>query len=139
MEIQKTASRLDYRCILGMALMGLGIQDLLAWADITTVESAWLFRLTGADWLEPVLGLGLLAVGILQVGPAWLSLLSIRDEDRKRARRSALFAALVAGVAGLLALESLVPSREVLPFIGDGVPLTKGARQGALLGLLICI
>ena len=119
--------------------MALGVQDLLAWADITSVESAWLFKLTRADWLEPFAGLGLVILGIFQVGPAWLSLLSLRDEDRKRARRSALFAALVAGVAGLLAFESLIPSREALPFIGDGTLLTKGARQGALLGLVVCI
>src|SRR4051812_15721926 len=139
MEIQKTSSRLDYRCITGMALMALGVQDLLAWADITSVESAWLFRLTGADWLEPLAGLGLAIAGIFQAAPAWMSLLSLRDEDRKRARRSALFASLVAGVAGLLTLESLIPSRAVLPLIGEGTPLTTGARQGALLGLLVCI
>src|SRR5207302_5901664 len=58
---------------------------------------------------------------------------------RKCARRAALFASLVAGVAALLTLESLVPSTDVLPFVGKGVALAKGSRQSAVLGLLVSL
>jgi hypothetical protein len=130
---------MDFRCIVGVACLALGIQELLAWALVTSTESAWLNRLTGTDSLEPIAALLLVTIGIVLFSPACLSVFSIRDEDRKRARRTTLFAAMVAGIAALLTLESLIPSRDVLPFVGKGEALAKGSRQGALLGLMICL
>jgi hypothetical protein len=90
--------------------------------------------------MEPIAGLLLVALGIVAVGPAFLSAFSLRDTDRKRARRATLLAAFVAAVAALATIESLVPSAKVLPVVGQGVALTRASRQSALmgLGLFVC-
>jgi hypothetical protein len=137
METKKTATRLDFRCIIGTSFLALGIQDLLAWAQLTSAEAGWLIRLTGADWLQPIGGLLLVTIGILLLGPACMSVFSIRDAVRKQARRATLLAGLIAGIALLLTVESLLPSKDVLPVVGKGVALTKASRQIALLGLVI--
>jgi hypothetical protein len=140
MEPEKITSKLDYVCIVGIACLALGIQDLLAWAQITSPESGWLMQVAGGDWMEPIAGLLLVALGIVAVGPAFLSAFSLRDTERKRARRATLLAAFVAAVAALATIESLVPSAKVLPVVGQGVALTRASRQSALmgLGLFVC-
>jgi hypothetical protein len=140
MEPEKIASKLDYVCIVGIGCFTLGIQDLLAWAQVTSPESGWLMQVAGTDWMEPIAGLLLVALGIVAIGPAFLSAFSLRDTDRKRARRATLLAALVAAVAALATIESLLPSAKVLAGVGQGSALTKASRQSALtgLGLFVC-
>jgi hypothetical protein len=140
MDPEKITSKLDYLCIIGIACLALGIQDLLAWAQITSPESGWLMRVAGADWMEPIAGLLLVILGVVACGPACLSVFSLRDGERKRARRATLMAALVVAVAALATIESLVPSAKVLPVVGQAAALTKASRQSALMGmgLFVC-
>jgi len=113
---------------------------LLVWAKITSPESGWLLRVGGADWIEPIAGLLLVILGVAACAPACLSVLSLRDSERKRARRATLMAALVAAVAALATIESLVPSKSVLPGVSQAAALTRASRQSALvgLGLFVC-
>src|SRR5882672_8291842 len=57
-----------------------------------------------------------------------------RDEERTRARRTAVVCAAVAGVALLFALETLVPSRTLLAQ-GRGVHLDRDSKRAGLVGL----
>lgn len=126
------------RFIVGVACVVLGGQDVLAWAQFIAFESGWLMRMAGGDWLEPIAGLILLTIGAVLAGPSLVQAFSVRDAERKAARQSALFAGVIAGLAAVYALETLAPSTEVLPLVGHGARLSRGARQEALLALLIC-
>jgi hypothetical protein len=121
-------------CIVGIFCAFTGGQDLAGWAEVFSNEPAWLTRVMG-DWLEPVAGLLLVIGGLWMVGPCLVQGFTSRDLARKRARQGALVSAIVAGIAGVYALEAFVPSRDVLPFFGNGAVLERASRQTALVCL----
>jgi hypothetical protein len=108
-----------------------------AWAQFISFDSGWLMRIAGGDWLEPVAGLVLMGIGAITVGPNLVQCFSVRDVERKTARQTALVAGLVAAVAAVYAIETLIPSSDVLPLVGRKVGLARDARQMGLLALLI--
>ena len=117
--------------------MILGAQDAAAWAQFISFDSGWLMHIAGGDWLEPVAGIVLIGIGAFVAGPNVAQCFSVRDEDRKIARQSALLAGFVAGLAAVYALETMVPSTDVLPFVGHKAALARDSRQIALLALLV--
>jgi len=137
MKSEEIGSKLRLRYILGVACAVLGAQDVAAWAQFISFDSGWLMRIAGGDWLEPIAGLILMAIGAIVAGPNVAQCFSIRDVERKIARQTALVAGFVAGLAAVYALETLIPSTDVLPFVGHKVGLSRDSRQMALLALLI--
>jgi hypothetical protein len=135
-NIEDGNSRLRVRSIVGLFCLVLGIKDLLAWAEFTPVDSGWLARVTGADWLEPFAGLGLAIAGVILTGPSVIQCFAIRDDQRRQARRWALAAALVSGAALVYSLDTLVPSKQIL-LTGQLSRLSKEVRRSGLMGLLV--
>src|SRR4051794_3174060 len=110
---EELTSKLGAHSILGCACLVLGSMDLLAWADIISPDSGWVTRISGVDWLQPLLGLAIIVIGSLLAGSDCLQAFAGRDEERKKARRSAMIAAVIAGAALVFTLETLVPARDV--------------------------
>jgi hypothetical protein len=131
------SSRLRVRYILGVVCAIVGAQDVAAWAQFISLDSGWLMRIAGGDWLEPVAGLILMGIGGFVAGPNVAQGFWVRDAERKTARQTALVAGFVAAVAAVYALETLVPSTDVLPLVGRKVALARDSRQMGLLALLI--
>jgi hypothetical protein len=126
-------SRLRLRTLWGLAFVGLGVQEMLAWAQFMPFNFGWLMRLARDDWMEPFAGLISLAVGGALAGPAIVEAFSGRDNARKRARRTALAWGCLAGIAGLAIIETLIPSRDALPGSGRSAALPRSARQLAVV------
>jgi hypothetical protein len=137
MKSEEMSSKLRVRYILGVVCVILGAQDVAAWAQFISIDSGWLMRIAGGDWLEPVAGIILMGIGAAVAGPNLAQGFWVRDVERKTARQSALVAGLVAAIAGVYALETLIPSTEVLPLVGRKVGLAREARQMGLLALLV--
>jgi hypothetical protein len=137
MKSGEMSSKLRLRYIAGVVCVILGGQDVAAWAQLISFDSGWLMRIAGGDWLEPVAGIVLMAIGAVVAGPNVAQCFSIRDVERKIARQTALVAGFVAGLAAVYALETLIPSTDVLPFAGHRAALSRDSRQMALLALLI--
>ena len=112
--------------------MALGAKDLLAWAEVIDPETGWLLKVTGVDFLQPLAGLTLFIAGIAMNWRAVLDCFSGRDEERILARRLALVCATIAGVALLIALETLVPSKAVF---SREQSLDRDAKRAGLLAL----
>ena len=137
MKSGEMSSKLRLRYIAGVVCVILGGQDVAAWAQLISFDSGWLMRIAGGDWLEPVTGIVLMAIGAVVTGPNVAQCFSIRDVERKIARQTALVAGFVAGLAAVYAIETLIPSTDVLPFAGHRAALSRDSRQMALLALLI--
>lgn len=138
MKSEEMSSKLRGRYVLGIACGLLGLQDVAAWAQFISFDSGWLMRMAGGDWLEPVAGLILVGLGAFLAGPSLMQCFSLWDAERKAARQTALVAGFVAALAAVYALETLVPSTDVLPLVGHRAPLSRDSRQMALLALLVC-
>ncbi len=138
MKSEEMSSKLRVRYIAGVACIILGVQDVGAWAQFISFDSGWLMRIAGGDWLEPMAGLILIAYGAFLAWPSLAQAFSLWDAERKVARQTALVAGFVAGLAAVYALETLVPSADVLPLVGHGPRLSRDSRQMGLLGLLVC-
>lgn len=123
-------------CIFGMLCLVLGAKDLLAWTEIISPQSGWLVSLAGSDWMQPMAGLGFMAVGAALTARSITRCFSMRDAMRRNATRGAVFAAFISGTALVYALETLVPSREMLVF-GNGVHLPTDARRAGVIGLIV--
>lgn len=130
-------SKLKLRSIVGVAAFILGAQDVAAWAQFISIDSGWLMRMAGGDWLEPVAGIVLIGMGAFLVGPNLTQCFSVRDVERKVARQTALVAGFVAALAAVYALETLIPSTDVLPFVGQKAALSRDSRQMGLLAMLV--
>src|SRR6266850_7318964 len=136
--IESGGSELRARSIFGFFLIVMAVKDLLAWAEFTSVESGWLARVTGADWLEPFAGLAMAVLGMIWAGPSVMQCFGVRDEFRRWARRWALCSASVAGAALVYTVDITIPSKDV--FLQPRVShLTREARQNGLVGVLIVI
>src|SRR5882672_6351512 len=131
MKSQEMSSKLRVRYIFGVACAILGAQDVAAWAQFISFDSGWLMRIAGGDWLEPIAGIILMGIGAFVAGPNVAQCFSIRDVERKIARQTALVAGFVAGVAAVYALETLIPSTDVLLFVGHKIALSRDSRQMA--------
>ena len=94
----------------------MGVIDLLAWAEIISPKAGWVIRISGVDWLQPLVGLAIVVIGALLAGSDCLQAFAGRDEERKKARRSAMLAAAIAGGALVFTLETLIPTRDVHVF-----------------------
>jgi hypothetical protein len=138
MKSEEMSSKLRVRYILGVACALLGIQDVAAWAQFISIDSGWLMRIAGGDWLEPIGGLILMGLGAFLAGPSLMQCFSLWDAERKAARQTALVAGFVAGMAAVYAIETLIPSTDVIPLVGHGTPLSRTSRQMAVLALLVC-
>jgi len=134
---EEMGSKLRVRYILGVVSFIIGAQDVAAWAQFISFDSGWLMRMAGGDWLEPIAGIILMGVGAFVAGPNLKQAFTIRDIERKVARQTALVAGFVAGLAAVYALQTLVPSTDVLPFVGHKAALSRSLRQMALLSLLV--
>jgi hypothetical protein len=137
MKSEEMSSKLRFRYIWGVVCIIIGAQDVAAWAQFISFDSGWLMRIAGGDWLEPIAGLILIGIGAIVAGPNLAQGFSVRDAERKTARQTALVAGFVAAVAVVYALETLVPSTDVLPVVGRKVALTRDARQMGILALLV--
>src|SRR3954469_11420331 len=131
---EANVSKLRLYSILGVFCLVLGTKDLLAWAVIIDPESGWLIQLTGAKSLQPICGLILALLGAGLTGPTLMQCFSVRDTDRKKARRAAALAALVCGAGMVYALETLLPSRE--SFRAEH-SLNRDTRRAGLAGLFV--
>lgn len=131
-NFEQPQSHLKIRCIFGILFMAVGAKDLLAWAEIIDPEMGWLLNVTGADWLQPLAGLTLFMAGAAINWRAVVDCFSGRDEERTSARRLALVCATVAGIALLIALETLVPSKAVF---AQGQKLDRDAKRAGLSAL----
>jgi hypothetical protein len=138
MKSEEMISKLRLRYIAGVACIVLGVQDLAAWSQFVSFDSGWLMRIAGGDWLEPMAGLILVGYGAFLAGPSVMQAFSLWDTERKVARQTALVAGFVAALAAVYALETLVPSTDVLPVVGHGGRLSRDSRQMAILALLVC-
>src|ERR1041385_1456694 len=98
---EELGSTLRLRYILGVVCVILGAQDAAAWAQFISFDSGWLMHIAGGDWLEPVAGIVLIGIGAFVAGPNVAQCFSVRDEDRKIARQSALLAGFVAGLSAV--------------------------------------
>src|SRR6476620_44194 len=87
---ENAETTLRARSILGLIIVALATKDLLAWAELTSHESGWLVRVTGLDWTQPFVGLGLAVLGVVWAGPNVMQCFAVRDEFRKRARQYAM-------------------------------------------------
>jgi hypothetical protein len=119
-----------------MFCLVLGAKDLLAWTDILSPQSGWLVSLAGGDWMQPIAGLVFMAVGAALTARSITRCFSMRDAMRRNATRGAVFAAFVGGAAMVYAVETLVPSRDILIF-GNGVRLPTDARRAGIIGLVV--
>jgi hypothetical protein len=137
MKSEELSSKLKLRFIFGVIWLILGAQDLAAWAQFISFESGWLMRIAGGDWLEPMAGLVLIGIGAIVVAPNLAQCFSVRDVDRKIARQTAVVAGILAAIAAVFALETLIPSPDVLPLVKRKVELARYSRQMGLLALLI--
>jgi hypothetical protein len=137
MKSQEMSSKLRVRYIFGVVCAILGAQDVAAWAQFISFDSGWLMRIAGGDWLEPIAGIILLGTGAFLAGPNVAQCFSVRDVERKTARQTALVAGFVAAVAAVYALETLIPSSDVLPLVGRKVALARDSRQVGMLALLV--
>jgi hypothetical protein len=137
MKSEELGSRLRVRYIFGVVSAILGAQDVAAWAQFISFDSGWLMRIGGGDWLEPVAGMVLMGMGAVLAGPNLVQCFSVRDAERKVARQTAVVAGFVAAVAAVCALETLIPSTDVLPLVGHKVALGRDARQMGMLALLV--
>ena len=136
-RVEETRSRLRLACIFGVSCIILATQDLLAWAEVIPAQSGWLIRVTGGAWLQPLAGVVLVLVGAALAVPSFLQI-SARDQDRQAARRGALCSAIVAGIALLSTLETLLPSKDIL-IAGNGINLTKHSRQLGLVAMAFTV
>jgi hypothetical protein len=127
-------SQLKGKSVFGLFCILLGVKDLLAWAEFTSVESGWLARVTGADWAEPFASLGLTAIGVVLAGPSLMQCFGVRDDFRRRARTGAMCAAFACAALTIFVLETMVPSKDVL-FGGGFRELPRETRQ---IGLVSC-
>ena len=118
MKPEEMSSKLRFRYIWEVVCIIIGAQDVAAWAQFISFDSGWLMRIAGGDWLEPIAGLILIGIGAIVAGPNLAQGFSVRDAERKTARQTALVAGFVAAVAAVYALETLVPSTDVLPIVG---------------------
>jgi hypothetical protein len=137
MKSEEMSSKLRVRYIFGVVCAILGAQDVAAWAQFISIDSGWLMRIGGGDWLEPMAGIILMGIGAVVAGPNLAQCFSVRDVERKMARQTALVAGLVAAIAAVYALQTLIPSSDVLPLVGRKVTLGRDARQIGLLALLV--
>ncbi len=129
-------STLKPSSIFGMFCLVLGAKDLLAWTEIISPQSGWLVSLAGGDWMQPMAGLGFMAVGAALTARSITRCFSARDAMRRNATRGAVLVAFVSGAALVYALETLVPSREIL-VLGNGVRLPTDARRAGVIGLAV--
>jgi hypothetical protein len=137
MKSEEMSSKLRVRYIFAVVCAILGAQDVAAWAQFISFDSGWLMRIAGGDWLEPMAGIILMGIGAVVAGPNLAQCFSVRDMERRMARQTALVAGLVAAIATVYALETLIPSSDVLPLVGRKVALGRDARQIGLLALLV--
>ena len=135
MSAENGQSTLRARSILGLFFVALAVKDLLAWAEFTSPESGWLVRVTGWDWAQPFVGLGLAGLGVVWAGPNVMQCFAVRDEFRGSARRYAMFWALACAIAMVFTLDTAIPSKDVL-FFKHGAHISREARQAALAGVL---
>jgi len=137
-SIENGDSTLRARSILGFFLMVMAAKDLLAWAEFTSVESGWLVRVTGAEWLEPFGSLAMAVLGMIWAGPSLTQCFGVRDEFRKWARRWALCSAIICGAALVYTVDTTLASKEV--FLQPRAShLTREARQNGLVGVMMVI
>ena len=129
---EEPQSHLTIRCIFGFMFMALGLQDLLAWAEVLGPEIGWINKVTGID-LQPVAGLALFIAGAAMGWRPLVDCFSGRDRERTRARRLALACAAVCGLALLFSIETLAPSRFALTH-GH---LPREAKRAGLAGLAL--
>jgi len=137
MKSEEMSSKLRVRYIFGVVCAILGAQDVAAWAQFISFDCGWLMRIAGGDWLEPIAGIILMGIGAVVAGPNLAQCFSVRDVERKMARQTALVAGFVAAIAAVYALETLIPSSDVLPLVGRKVGLARDARQMGMLALLV--
>lgn len=129
-------SILKASAIFGMFCLVLGAKDLLAWTELISPQSGWLVSLAGSDWMQPMAGLAFMAVGAALTARTITRCFSLHDVMRRNATRGAVLAAFVSGAALAYALETLVPSRDILIF-GNGVRLPTEDRRAGVIGLLV--
>jgi hypothetical protein len=137
MKSEEMGSKLRVRYIFGVVCAILGAQDVAAWGQFISFDSGWLMRIAGGDWLEPMAGIILIGIGAVVAAPNLAQCFSVRDLERRMARQTALVAGFVAAIAAVYALETLIPSSDVLPLVGRKVALGREARQIGLLALLV--
>src|SRR5437764_15335627 len=92
-------STLKASSIFGMFCLVLGAKDLLAWTEVISPQSGWLVALMGGDWMQPMAGLGLMAMGAALTARSVTRCFSVRDVMRRNATRGAVVAAFVSGAA----------------------------------------
>ena len=129
---EEPQSHLKIRCIFGFMFMALGLQDLLAWAEVLGPEIGWINKVTGID-LQPVAGLALFIAGAAMGWRPLVDCFSGRDRERNRARRLALACAAVCGLSLLFSIETLAPSRFALTHGQQ----RREAKRAALAGLAL--
>src|SRR4051812_39426748 len=135
-QLDAPQSTLKPISIFGMFCLVLGAKDLLAWTEIISPQSGWLVSLSGTDWMQPMAGLAFMAIGAALTARSITRCFSARDGMRRNATRGAVLAAFISGAALTYALETLIPSRDIL-VLGNGVRLPTDARRAGVIGLMV--
>jgi hypothetical protein len=132
--LDNSRSTLNASSIFGMFCLVLGAKDLLAWTEILSPRSGWLVRLMGGDWMQPVAGLVFITLGVALTARSIARCFTAQDIVRRNAARAAVISAFISGAGLTYALETLIPSRDIL-VLGNGVRLDTAARRAGVVGL----